>query len=47
MKKSRFSESQIVAIPKEVELGAKIGETCRKQLLKESWRKHRLPHRTC
>jgi putative transposase len=30
MKKSRFSESQIVAIHKEVELGAKVGETCRK-----------------
>jgi putative transposase len=30
MKKSRFSESQIVAILKEVELGAKVGETCRK-----------------
>jgi putative transposase len=29
-KKSRFSESQIVAILKEVELGAKVGETCRK-----------------
>jgi putative transposase len=30
MKKSRFSESQIVAILKEVELGAKVAETCRK-----------------
>ncbi len=30
MKKSRFSESQIVTILKEVELGAKVGETCRK-----------------
>jgi putative transposase len=30
MKKSRFSESQIVAILKEVDLGAKVGETCRK-----------------
>jgi putative transposase len=30
MKKSRFSESQIVAILKEVELGGKVGETCRK-----------------
>ena len=32
MKKSRFSESQIVAILKEVELGAKVGETCRRKL---------------
>ena len=31
MKKTRFSESQIVAILKEVELGAKVGETCRKR----------------
>ena len=30
MKKSRFSESQIVAILKEVEMGAKVGEACRK-----------------
>lgn len=30
MKKSRFSDSQIVAILKEVEAGAKVGETCRK-----------------
>lgn len=30
MKKSKFSESQIVGILKEVELGAKVGETCRK-----------------
>lgn len=30
MKKSRFSEAQIVAILKEVELGAKVGDTCRK-----------------
>ena len=30
MKKTRFSESQIVAILKEIELGAKVGETCRK-----------------
>lgn len=31
----RFSESQIVAILKEVELGAKVGETCRKQGVSE------------
>lgn len=30
MKKSRFSEIQIVGILKEVELGAKVNETCRK-----------------
>ncbi len=30
MKKSKFSESQIVGILKEVELGAKVGETCQK-----------------
>ena len=35
MKKSRFSESQIVAILKEVELGAKVGETCRKNGISE------------
>jgi putative transposase len=30
VKKSKFSESQIVGILREVELGAKVGETCRK-----------------
>lgn len=30
MKKSRFSEAQIVCILKVVEMGAKVGETCRK-----------------
>ncbi len=30
MKKSRFSEAPIVGILKEVELGAKVGEKCRK-----------------
>ena len=30
MKKSRFREAQIVGILKEVELGAKVGDTCRK-----------------
>ena len=30
MKKSRFSEAQIVGVLKEVELGAKVVETCRK-----------------
>ena len=35
MKKTRFSESQIVAILKEVELGAKVGETCRKHGISE------------
>lgn len=36
MKKSRFSESQIVAILKEVELGTKVGETCRKHGIRDS-----------
>ena len=35
MKKTRFSESQIVAILKEVELGAKVGETSRKHSVSE------------
>lgn len=35
MKKSRFSESQIVSILREVELGAKINETCRKHGVSE------------
>jgi putative transposase len=35
MKKSRFSESQIVGIFKEVELGAKVNETCRKHGISE------------
>lgn len=35
MKKSRFSDSQIVGILKEVELGAKVGETCRKHGISE------------
>ena len=35
MKKTKFSESQIVAILKEVELGAKVGETCRKHGVSE------------
>ena len=30
MKKSKFSETQIVSILREVEAGAKVGETCRK-----------------
>lgn len=30
MKKSKFSEQQIISILKEVELGAKVGEACRK-----------------
>lgn len=36
MKKSRFSDSQIVGILKEVELGAKVGETCRKHGISEA-----------
>lgn len=35
MKKSKFSESQIVGILKEVELGARVGETCRKHGISE------------
>ena len=35
LQKNRFSESQIVAILKEVELGAKVGETCRKHGVSE------------
>ena len=35
MKKTRFNESQIVAILKEVELGANVGETCRKHGVNE------------
>ncbi|MBB3292760.1 putative transposase [Mitsuaria sp. BK045] len=34
MKKSRFTDSQIVVILKEVELG-KVGETCRKHGISE------------
>lgn len=30
MKKSGFSEAQIVGLLKEVEMGAKVGEMCRK-----------------
>lgn len=35
MKKSRFSEAQIVGILKEVEMGAKVAETCRKHGVSE------------
>ncbi len=35
MKKSRFSETQIVGLLKEVEFGAKVGETCRKHGISE------------
>ena len=35
MKKSRFSEAQIVGILKEVEMGVKVGETCRKHGVSE------------
>ena len=35
MKKSRFSEAQIVGILKEVEMGAKVAETCRKHGVNE------------
>lgn len=36
MKKSKFSEQQIVAILKEVELGAKVNETCRKYAISDA-----------
>ena len=35
MKKSRFTDGQIVAILKEVERGGKVGETCRKHGISE------------
>ena len=35
MKMSEFSEEQIVRILKEVEAGAKVGETCRKHGISE------------
>lgn len=35
MKKSRFTEAQIVGILKEVEMGAKVAETCRKHGVSE------------
>lgn len=35
MKKFRFSEAQIVGILKEVKMGAKVGETCRKHGISE------------
>jgi len=35
MKKSRFGETQIVGLLKEVEFGAKVGETCRKHGISE------------
>ena len=35
MKKSRFSEAQMIDILKEVELGAKVAETCRKHGISE------------
>jgi putative transposase len=30
MKKSKYSEQQIITLLREVELGAKVNETCRK-----------------
>jgi hypothetical protein len=35
VKKSKYREEQIVRILKEVEAGAKVGETCRKHRLSE------------
>lgn len=36
MKKSKFSEQQIVGVLKEVEVGAKVAETCRKHGIAEA-----------
>lgn len=36
MKQSKFSESQIVGVLKEVEAGAKVAETCRKYGISEA-----------
>lgn len=36
MKKSKFSEEQIVRILQEIEAGAKVGETCRKVGISEA-----------
>lgn len=36
MRKSKYSEQQIITLLKEVELGAKVGETCRKYGISES-----------
>lgn len=36
MKKSKFSDEQIVRILKEVDAGAKVGETCRKHGISEA-----------
>lgn len=35
MKKSKYSEQQVITLLKEVELGAKVGETCRKYGISE------------
>ncbi len=47
MKKSRFSEAQIVGVLKEVELGAKVVETCRKHCISEPTYHKWEPMRTC
>ena len=36
MRKSKYSEQQIITLLKEVELGAKVGETCRKYGISEA-----------
>ena len=36
MKKSRLSETQMIGILKEVELGAKVAQTCRKHGISEA-----------
>ena len=35
MRKSKYSEQQIITLLKEVELGARVGETCRKYGISE------------
>ena len=36
MKKSKYSEQQIITLLREVELGAKVNETCRKYSISDA-----------
>lgn len=38
IKESKFTEEQIVRIPKEVEDDAKVAEMCRKHSISDAWR---------